>query len=101
MHSNILLIALIIVLSSCSREDSILTDEMQMEARQVVVSYLKNNDLPVEQLTQRQSKNRDVKGFTYLYKGGNRCIEFIVNCYGSSCKEMQKYPFDEHGDKCP
>ncbi len=85
----------------CSDHQKVLTPEMERDAKAAVVKYLKNNNLPVENIVAVESMAQTKPDFGYLYTGGGRCIEFIVTCYGHDCTELQKYPYDEHGDECP
>ena len=101
MIQNRILLLLLFLISGCSDEPQELTPEMQKQATETVLEYLKRNNLPNENLEFSISKNRDIADFSYMYRGGGRCINFIVKCYGSNCKELQKYPYDRHGEKCP
>jgi len=74
---------------------------MKEMATNTVIDHLKVNDLPYDNLTLSESKNRDIADYAVIYTGGGRCIEFIVKCYGRSCKELKWYPYDKHGEKCP
>jgi hypothetical protein len=66
-----------------------------------IIEYLERNNLPNENLVVSVSNNRAIADFSFMYKGGGRCINFIVKCYGNDCSSLQKYPYDEHGEKCP
>lgn len=85
----------------CSEDKKVLTPEMELMAQQKVINYLERNDLPIENLITFKSKASPKPDFAFLYTGGDRCIEFIVYCNGHSCNELNKYPFDKHGEKCP
>lgn len=89
------------LLVACQEEPKVLTPEMEKEAKSIVLTYLEKHQLPKEGLAPFNSKAQPKPDFGYLYTGGGRCIEFIVNCYGQSCKELMNYPYDEHGDECP
>ena len=101
MFSRIILFVMMISILGCVDTPQELTPEMKRMATQTVVDYLKRNKLPNENLVASISKNRDVADFSFMYKGGGRCIHFIIKCYSNSCNDLQKYPYDEHGEKCP
>lgn len=101
MNQLILTVFFLVLLSGCEQSSQPKTPEMEIEARNVVVNYLAKNDLPNENLASFKSTVKHSPGFSYLYTGGGRCIEFIVLCHGQSCKELLKYPYDEHGEQCP
>jgi len=94
-------IFLLTFLCSCEQQQIVKTPEMAAEAKSVVLAYLSKNQLPHEGLEVFNSAVRPKPDFSFLYKGAGRCIEFIINCNGQNCKEMRKYPYDEHGEKCP
>jgi hypothetical protein len=95
------IIFLIAFVCSCEQQEIVKTPEMAMEARNTVLDYLTNNQLPHKGLELFKSSAQPTADFSFLYKGAGRCIEFIVNCHGQSCKDLAKYPFDEHGEQCP
>jgi len=55
-----------------------LTSEMKEMATNTVIDHLKVNDLPYDNLTLSESKNRDIADYAVIYTGGGHCIEFIV-----------------------
>ncbi|WP_444911668.1 hypothetical protein [Microbulbifer sp. PAAF003] len=77
------------------------SSDIEDQARKIVEEYLVKNEMPVEQLQSYNSKTSPKPDYTFLYKGGGRCIEFIINCWGNRCGQLGKYPYDEHGEKCP
>lgn len=95
------LLSSIFLIFGCSNEPQELTPEMRDQATATVVKYLNGHNLPNENLEVSISLNRDIADFSFMYKGGGRCINFIVKCYGSTCIELQSYPYDRHGEKCP
>ena len=97
----IILAFLLISIIGCSENKKVLTPEMELMALQRVVSYLEENNLPNENLLVFKSKASPKPDFAYLYTGGERCIEFIIYCHGNTCNELNKYPYDKHGEKCP
>ena len=101
MNQNSILLLLLFLFFGCSHESQELTPEMQEQATKTVLAYLERNNLPNENLKITISENRDIADFSYMYRGGGRCINFIVKCYGFNCKELQLYPYDRHGEKCP
>ncbi|PKF58049.1 hypothetical protein CW748_04410 [Alteromonadales bacterium alter-6D02] len=92
---------IIILIFGCSDSTQQLTPKMEKMATQTVIKYLERNDLPNENLVVSISKNRAIADFSFMYTGSGRCINFIVKCYGNDCTSLQKYPYDEHGEKCP
>ena len=101
MNRVVLLLSSIFLIFGCSNEPQELTPEMRELATATVVKYLNGHNLPNENLEVSISQNRDIADFSFMYKGGGRCINFIVKCYGSTCTELQSYPYDRHGEKCP
>ena len=101
MIRNSILLLLLFLIFRCSNEPQELTLEMQEQATETVLAYLERNNLPNENLEITIPKNRDIADYSYIYRGGGRCINFIVKCYGHTCKELQWYPYDRHGEKCP
>jgi len=97
----IILAFLLISIIGCSEDKKVLTPEMELMALQRVVSYLEKNNLPNENLMAFKSKASPKPDFAYLYTGDERCIEFIIYCHGNTCNELNKYPYDKHGEKCP
>jgi hypothetical protein len=89
------------ILSSCDESANSKTPEMERDAKNTVLEYLAKNQLPVEKLRAHKSLAKPTPDFSFLYTGGGRCIEFIINCNGKSCKKLEKYPYDEHGEQCP
>jgi len=75
--------------------------EMSKMATDTVKNYLKQHELPYERVTMSIPKDTSISDFELLYTDGGRCIHFIVKCHGRSCTELQWYPFDRHGEKCP
>ena len=97
-------ISILFVLSAlwgCEEAIQLKTPEMEVDARNTVLEYLAKNNLPSENLVYISSAVKPGTDFSYLYTGGERCIEFIVLCHGQSCKELRKYPYDVHGEQCP
>jgi len=79
-----------------------LTPEMKKNARKTVELYLTKYQLPLDGLETFKSKAKPKPDFSFLYTGSNRCIEFIVYCYGGTkCTELRSYPYIEHGEECP
>lgn len=101
MNRLILIVSFLVLLAGCEESSQPKTPEMEIEARNTVLDYLAKNDLPNENLVSFKSAVKTSPDFSYLYTGGGRCIEFIVLCHGQSCKELRKYPYDEHGEQCP
>ena len=101
MNQVLLALIFLVLLSGCKESSQPKTPEMEAEARSVIVEYLAKNNLPNEPLVLFKSSAKPMPDFSYLYTGGGRCIEFIVLCNGQSCKELRKYPYDEHGEQCP
>jgi len=101
MFCRIILTAVILFVLGCTDAPRELTPQMKEMATKTVVDYLKRNNLPNENLVASVSQNRNIADFSFLYTGAGRCINFIVKCYGNSCNDLQKYPYDEHGEKCP
>jgi hypothetical protein len=103
MNKIIYIIISLAFLSGCENEIEILlkTAEMESEAKNTVLAYLAKNQLPREGLKPFSSSAQPSPDFSYLYTGGGRCIEFIINCHGQSCTDLRKYPYDEHGEQCP
>ena len=101
MKRLIIWVILLVWVSGCDEATLHNTLEMETEARNTVLDYLAKNGLPNENLATFKSAVKPSPGFSYLYTGGGRCIEFIVLCHEQSCKELRKYPYDEHGEKCP
>ncbi|WP_226645353.1 hypothetical protein [Microbulbifer variabilis] len=91
----------ILLLVGCGKQAKELTPEMESQAREAIEIYLKKNQLPLEGLKPFNSSASSKPDFGFLYTGGGRCIEFVVTCHGSSCTDWAKYPYDEHGEKCP
>ena len=85
----------------CSKTEITKTPEMDKQALATVQSYLEKNGMPIEKITAFDSSVKPKPDYSFLYTGGNRCIEFIVICYGEICKELRKYPDDEHSQECP
>ena len=95
------LLLLFLFLLGCAGEQP-LTVEMKKNARKTVESYLTKYKLPLEGLKIIESKAKPKPDFSFLYTGDNRCIEFIVYCYGDiKCTELRSYPYIEHGEECP
>ncbi len=97
---SVLLLFLLFLLG-CTGEQT-LTPEMEKNARKTVKSYLTKYQLPLEGLDVFKSKAKPKPDFSFLYINGERCIEFIVYCYGgTNCTELRSYPYHEHGEECP
>lgn len=96
-----LVFLLLVLLSGCEEPHFLKTPEMEVEARNTVLEYLANNKMPSEGLSTNLPEVKPSSDFDYLYTGGGRCIGFKIICYGQSCKELRKYPYDKHGEKCP
>lgn len=96
--SIILLLLLVLAYWSNPKEPS---PKMKEMATNTVINYLKQHDLPYENVTLVLSNNTSISEFEALYTDGRRCIHFIVKCHGRSCTDLQWYPFDRHGEKCP
>ena len=101
MNKIISFIILLTFLVGCENEKQPKTPDMELEAKNTVLAYLAKNQLPIEELKPFFSSAQPSPDFSYLYTGGGRCIEFIINCHGQSCTELSKYPYDEHGELCP
>ena len=101
MNKIIYIIVFLALLSGCEKQEIEKTPEMEQEAKNTVLAYLAKNQLPLEGLKPFNSSVQPSPDFSYLYTGGGRCIEFIINCHGQSCTELRKYPYDEHGEQCP
>ena len=98
---RILLVIVSIVVFGCDYGKVDKTPSMEKEAKDTVLSYLEKNNLPQEGLEVFYSLAQPKADYSYLYKGGGRCIEFIIYCSGRDCTELRKYPYYEHGEKCP
>ena len=98
---RIIFLACIFLLVSCGKQPKELTPEMESQARETIEAYLKNNQLPLGGLKPFISSASPKPDFGFLYKVGGRCIEFVVTCHGGNCTDWAKYPYDEHGEKCP
>ncbi len=92
---------LLVLCVGCSKAPQTLTPEMQKQATETVLAYLERNNLPSDNLEVAISENRDIADFSFMYTGAERCINFLVKCYAQSCKELQSYPYDRHGEACP
>lgn len=101
MNKIISIIICLTLVSGCENKTSPKTPEMVLEAKNTVLAYLTKNQLPAEELKPFASSAQPSPDFSYLYTGGGRCIEFIINCHGQSCSDLRKYPYDEHGEQCP
>lgn len=101
MYRTGILCFLLFLNIGCSKKPQALTPDMQRQATETVLTYLERNNLPNENLEVAISDNRDIADFTFIYTGGERCINFIVKCYAHRCTELQSYPFDRHGEACP
>jgi hypothetical protein len=101
MNKIIYIVMIFAFLSGCENETLPKPPEMELEAKNTVLAYLAKNKLPVEYLKPFVSSAQPSPDFSYLYTGGGRCIEFIINCHGKICTELRKYPYDEHGEQCP
>jgi hypothetical protein len=101
MFRIILVFLFPVLLSGCEESHFLKTPEMEAEARNTVLKYLANNQMPSEGLSPNILEVKPSSEFDYLYTGGGRCIGFKIICYGQSCKELLKYPYDIHGEKCP
>ena len=77
------------------------TPSMDTEAYNTVLQYLARNNLPSQELRPYHSSASPQPDYSYLYIGGERCIEFVVYCHGQNCNDLKKYPYDEHGEQCP
>ncbi len=89
------------ILVSCKEKPKNFTSEMEQEAKNTILKYLKEHKLPEQTLQTFRSTAQPKPDFSYLYTGGGRCIEFIVNCTNQKCTQLEKYPYDKHGEKCP
>ena len=98
---RIALLACIVFIVSCSEQQKTLTPAMELQAKQTIEAYLQKNQLPLEGLKPYNSSASPKPDFGFLYTGGDRCIEFVVTCHGGNCTDWAKYPYDEHGEKCP
>ncbi len=90
-----------LLLASCDNTPKEISPEMEAEAKGKVLEYLEKHNLSKDGIVKFQSKAQPKPDIAYLYTGSGRCIEFVIYCYGLSCKEMRWYPYDEHGEKCP
>jgi len=97
----VLVLSLLVLLSGCEESHFLKTPEMEVEARNTVLVYLANNKMPSEGLSPNLPEVKPSSDFDYLYTGADRCIGFKIICYAQSCKELLKYPYDIHGEKCP
>jgi len=95
------LLFVVVFLIGCEKQSIAKTPQMEEEARATVVAYLEKNSLSLEGLKPFDSSASPKPDFGFLYTGGGHCIEFIVNCHGGRCTDWAKYPYDEHGEKCP
>ncbi|MFL0801870.1 MAG: hypothetical protein K6L80_15565 [Agarilytica sp.] len=96
-----ILLAFVIFVASCSEKQNTLTPEMESQARKTIEAYLEKNQLPLEGLERFSSSASPNPDFGFLYTGGGRCIEFAVTCHSGNCTDWAKYPYDDHGEKCP
>ena len=101
MNRVIMLFSLVLFAVGCSDETKVRTADNERLARLTIANYLVRNKLPDDDLAIVGTGKKPIADFVFLYQGGGRCIEFLVNCHGSQCSDLQKYPYDEHGDKCP
>lgn len=101
MNKIVFFMMCISLLSACERREVKKTPEMELQAREAIQAYLSMSELPLTELKPIKSSAQPSPDFSYIYINGNRCIEFIVNCHGENCSELQKYPYHEHGEECP
>ena len=101
MNKTLSIIIFLVFLYGCEKQAIPKTPEMELEAKNKILTYLTKNELPHEGLNPFHSSVEPTPDFSYLYTGGGRCIHFIIYCHGHSCNDMSKYPYDRHGEQCP
>ncbi len=96
-------LVLLILMAGCENQKKVLTSEMKKNARNNVEKIIKRQGLPsAELISSPEHFSTPKPDFTYFYVEGGRCIEYAVQCYaGTKCSEISKYPYHEHGEKCP
>ena len=101
MKRLFLIYSCFIFLVACQQKPKILTLKMEQEANSIVLNYLEKHNLPEQTLQSFKSRALPKPDFSYIYTGGGRCIEFIINCTNGKCSKLESYPYDVHGEKCP